>query len=259
VPWLDEQLDVSRSPASERSASSQGTPEARQTGVLLNQRASSARRRLHKVLEQWVSFCLEHQVRNSAPTQEEPPRMHMARWPSGSAGASTAWPGGPRRTTRAAASRPPSKHAREVVLWKPPVRVFLGKCGLPIPLTDGRHQGGRCQGDVYAAEDATALNDVGHCRSCGQKHLVAGMREKLEAELDSRLCTAAEIARMMVYLGADGSSDKLRDRVTQPDQPVAQPRRHHAHAVRGHPRGRRAALPVRRGQGPARCRVQARG
>jgi hypothetical protein len=206
VPWLDEQLDVSIS--GQRAVNLRGGTGGG-GGVLLNQRASAARRRLHRVLEQWVKFCTEHQVRNSAPTQN-PPRMHigpMAEWLSWRVDGLAWWPSAynARSGIQAAVN-----HAREVVLWKPPVQVFLGKCGLPIDIDDKEV---RCPGDVYAAEEATRLTDVGFCRTCGQKHLVAGMREKLEAELDRRLCTAAEIARMMVYLGADGSSDKLRERV----------------------------------------------
>jgi hypothetical protein len=213
VPWLDEELDVSIS--GQRSvhfqpghASASGS-----TDVLLNRRASAARRRLHRVLAQWVKFCLTHDVRNSAPDHLRPPDTTrdqlrvMAEWLSWRVDGLAWWPEAYHARSGLEAA---VNHAREVVLWKPPVRIFLGKCGLPISIEDKNL---RCPGDVYAAEDATALDDVGHCRTCGQAHLVAGMRAKLEAELDGRLCTAAEIARMMVYLGADGASERLRGRV----------------------------------------------
>src|SRR4051812_3871471 len=72
VPWLDEQLDVSIT--GQRSVHFQPghSGGSSSTGVMLNQHASAARRRLHRVLTQWVNFCLDHHVRNSAPTQEAP-------------------------------------------------------------------------------------------------------------------------------------------------------------------------------------------
>jgi hypothetical protein len=204
VPWLDEQLDVSI--AGQRAVSLQPGFGSSSGGVLLNQRASAARRRLHRVLEQWVKFCLEHDVRNSAPTQD-PPRMHigpMAEWLSWRVDGLAWWPSAYHARSGLEAA---VKHATEVVTWKPPKRIFLGKCKLPIDPEDPQ---ARCNGDVYAIEDA----DVGRCRSCGQKHLVLEARERLEAELDDRLYTAAEIAQMMVYLGAQSlDRGKLRERV----------------------------------------------
>lgn len=210
VPWLDEQLDVSI--AGQRAVTLRGSSGS-SGGVLVNARASAARRRLHRVLAQWVRFCLDHQVRNSAPAGQRPPDLErdsltvLAEWLSWRVDGLAWWPSAynARSGIKAAVD-----HATTVVDWKPPVRSFLGKCGLPLlVIDDDRAKTVRCQGDVYATEGA----EKAHCCSCGQAHLVTDQREKLEAELDSRLYTAAEIARMMVYLGADGSSTKLRDRV----------------------------------------------
>lgn len=211
VPWLDEQLDVSIS--GQRAVSLQPGRAVGGGGVLLNQRASAARRRLEKVIDQWVKFCLEHDVRNSAPTQKPPHEKagmtERAQWLSWRVDGLAWWPSAYHARSGIAAA---VEHAHTVVLWKPPVRVFLGKCGLPIDVADKTL---RCQGDVYAAEDATSLDSLGYCRSCSQEHLVAGMREKLEAELDGRLCTVAEIARMMVYLGADVPRRRVANRLYQ--------------------------------------------
>lgn len=214
VPWLDEQLDVSIS--GQRAVSLQPGQSTGVGGVLLNQRASAALRRLNRVIDQWVKFCLEHDVRNSAPNQDPPHERagltERAQWLSWRVDGLAWWPSAYHAKTGIEHA---VDHAREVVLWKPPVRVFLGKCSVLVPITSGELvKIVECQGDVYAARlDNEQLADKGYCRSCSTEHWTPGMREKLEAELDGQLCTAAEIARMMVYLGADGDPDKLRERV----------------------------------------------
>lgn len=84
--------------------------------------------------------------------------------------------------------------AREVVDLRP-ARQYLGEC-----------EGPECHGSVFV-EDG---QDVAVCRACGAMRLAANLRDDRLTELDDRLCTAAEIARLIAHLGKRDDRDKIR-------------------------------------------------
>lgn len=85
--------------------------------------------------------------------------------------------------------------AREVIDLKPE-RQYLGEC------TD-------CGGRVYAEKG----QDVAVCQRCGALAVAENLRGDRLAELDDRLCTAAEIAGLVTHLGLRGDRDKVRKRI----------------------------------------------
>ena len=95
-----------------------------------------------------------------------------------------------------------------IVFWKRRNRVYLGTCGAVETDEDGNDTE-PCPGEVYADEG----EPVGFCDECGQGATVVVKRAALEDELDSRLYTAAEIARLSTFLGLDAPRDQVRKRV----------------------------------------------
>lgn len=81
--------------------------------------------------------------------------------------------------------------AREVIDLKLP-RQYLGECA--------------CTGALYVEEG----QDVAVCRGCGALAVAANLRDDRLAELDSQLCTAAEIARLVAHLGRRTDRDRIR-------------------------------------------------
>ena len=93
---------------------------------------------------------------------------------------------------------------------RPPDLVFAGKCGTIVETDgepgDGTARGGvghwRCDKSLYAEPGRPTVR----CTRCGATHDVADRRAQLLTELDNQLCTAAEIAKLVVHLGDLGVS-----------------------------------------------------
>jgi hypothetical protein len=102
-----------------------------------------------------------------------------------------------------------ARAARTVALWQPRQRMFIGICEGTEP-TDTQPSR-PCSGKVYAEQDA----DAGLCDKCGRPYLTWKKRSAMEAELDARLYSAAEIARLSTYLGLDMSRERIRKWINQ--------------------------------------------
>lgn len=93
----------------------------------------------------------------------------------------------------------------EQLIDAPVLVEFLGECELP------NDDGQPCGGDVYAGPD----DAYGECRRC--KGLCDAQQQRLTllTWLDERLMTAAEIARMTVWLGLRMDREQVRKRINQ--------------------------------------------
>lgn len=85
-------------------------------------------------------------------------------------------------------------------------RVYLGACTAHV-------DGEVCDGGVYAFEGD--LQGTCSADDCEATYSVAASRQGLEEALDSQLCTAAEIARLSVYLGLRADRGTIRKRINQ--------------------------------------------
>lgn len=81
-------------------------------------------------------------------------------------------------------------------------RQYLGTC---TSMTTGVP----CGGGIYAAH----AQPTGYCGRCRAEYDTAASRQILEDALDSRLCTAAEVAELSVYLGLREGRDRVEKRV----------------------------------------------
>lgn len=88
-------------------------------------------------------------------------------------------------------------HAEQVI-DNPPAPAYLGAC--PVP---------GCDGGIYSRHGS----DLAVCRVCGAAVPAAERRDALLAELDDRLVTAAEAARLCTYLGLRDSRERVRVRL----------------------------------------------
>lgn len=89
------------------------------------------------------------------------------------------------------------EHAEQVI-DNPPAPAYLGTCPTPD-----------CPGAVYSR----AGSDLAVCRACGAAVPATERRDALLAELDDRLVTAAEAARLSTYLGLRDPRERVRARL----------------------------------------------
>lgn len=94
--------------------------------------------------------------------------------------------------------------AAQWVIDRPLQRQFLGDCA-----TDW--QGNDCGGRIYGR----ASKPEAKCDTCGGVYQAEALRAHLLKELDDRLASAAEIARLSTYLGLTQARDQVRKRINQ--------------------------------------------
>lgn len=205
VPWLAEELEVSIT--RQRGAAITGGPRSTEHGLPWQEHASDAERGLRHALVTWVRWCEDERVRHSSPNPDSPADTlaAMSRWLMWRVdGLAFTDLGG--EAVEAIVSA--VAEAGRVVFWKRRQRTYLGPCearqvdehGIP---------GEPCPGDVYADSEA----EFGACEDCGFPYKVDQRRADLEQRLDDRLCTAAEVARMAVFLGLEVPRDRVRQTV----------------------------------------------
>lgn len=171
------------------------------TGLPWHERAAEAQRALHGLLVTWVRFCIEEDVRGPHIDAPADKIAALASWLSTRLHGLALLDIGPEaldEITDAAAE------CHRIVFWKRRNRIYLGPCG-----ADSEDYDEPCPGEVYAEEG----EPVGYCDLCGQGATVAVKRSAMEADLDARLYTAAEIAHLATYLGLDVPREQVRRRV----------------------------------------------
>lgn len=201
-PGLDEELEVTIT--RQRGAAIEGGPaNSGETSLPWHDKASEAQRELHNALSTWVRLCDDEHVRHQASHDRLPADTiaAMSRWllwrVDGLAFHEAGYEA-VRDVSRA------TERVRNIVFFKPAPRMYLGPC-------DETHEDGPCPGDVYASQDAAD----GYCDLCGKDYPVDARRASMEATLDDRLFTAAEIAHLATYLGLDVDRERVRKIVNQ--------------------------------------------
>jgi hypothetical protein len=204
MTWLDEQIDVSITRQKGVNLNSGGSKSA-ETPIPWHDKAAEARRHLHGILVLWVKYCTDENVRGTptwAPRDNLPSMARFLLHCTHGLSLLDIGPDAHDEITKAVAD------CERIIFWKKRSRSYLGPCEARTLDEDG-HDVGVCTGDVYAEEDA----DIGKCDLCGEGVTVVIRQGELNKKLDSRLCTAAELARICVYLGLDAPRDKVRKKV----------------------------------------------
>lgn len=193
VPWLVEQLDISVTRQRGKRTGAGG-------GEVLPwlDRAAIAQRRIAGLLDTTVRLCQAAHVRNQSPYQGPPTRGPVAasKW--------LLWrvDGLPHVRVFPDLLRASVHTERNVlhVIDCEPDLLYLGQCG-----NDG------CDGAVFAFNG----EDTGKCRACRATYDVDRRRAALFADLDDKLCTAAELAHLTTYLDLGVDRAKVRKLINQ--------------------------------------------
>jgi hypothetical protein len=180
---LAEELDVTRYRLSAVAAWS-GAPVAGGTTPLpFDPRAAQAALELHRVLDVWAAR-LETAANPGRPVHT----AGLARWLTHRHDELAGRPDAP----AAAVDIGRVVTAGWRAVDRPADRVYAGACD--------------CGEQLYAGPTAATVV----CRGCDSEHVIATRRERMLAELDSRLMTGAEIARLGTYFGQITDRERAR-------------------------------------------------
>lgn len=165
-----------------------------------NMGAADALRHLKALLVSWALFCEAENVRNSDPRTDplgegDDTTVALSRWLLWRVDGLTLHDQGGEAVDQITSA---VAHCQRVI-DRPADRQFLGACDL-------------CQnGRLYAAPHS----DRAVCDQCESGRDANQLRANLLSELDDRLCTASEIARLSTYLGLRADRDQVRKRINQ--------------------------------------------
>lgn len=160
---------------------------------------SMARDNLRAVMVAWVLFCHQEQIRNQSPHVGLPADTLQAMsrymlWRVDGLGLHDIGPTAVEEITSAV-----DKCRR--LIDRPADRQYLGQCPACAAVGD--------DGRLYAKPGGA----MARCNGCGEQADAAALRTRLLAELDDRLCTAAEVAELSTYLGLPDDRERIRKRI----------------------------------------------
>lgn len=204
IRWLDEELETTMT--RQKSATIDGGSPSAERGLPWHDKAADARRTLHSLLVLWVRFCGEEGVRGAPARQPRDTLGSLSAWLLNVTHGLTLLDIGSDAVdeiTDAVAE------AERIVFWKRKSRDYLGTCGQVVKDDDGEVISLSCPGEVYAEEG----DQIGTCDDCGQGVTVVIRKADLNQQLDDRLFTAAEIARLATFLGLKQPREKVRTKV----------------------------------------------
>lgn len=195
VPWLDEQLEVTVTRSSGIDYRTLGGAKATEAPSPVHWAASEARGHLKALLVSWVLFCSEESVRSSDPADGLPADNlpALSRW--------MLW-----RVDGLALHDIGIEAVGEIseaiqtchrLIDRHPERQYLGSCDV---CNSGR---------IYARPGSNSAK----CDACDSSVDAGERRANLLKQLDDRLCTAAEIARLSTYLGLKADREQVRKRI----------------------------------------------
>lgn len=199
IPWLDEELEVTITKRKgidyRRVGGGKGGTLEQPSPPEWN--ASSARTHLKGVLVAWVKFCAEEHVRHSSPHPGIPTDdlTAISRWLMWRVDGLALHDIGPEAVDEITSA---VAHCHRLI-DRPADRQYLGVCD--------ECEGGR----LYARPGGSWAK----CNNCEAATNAEQLRGKLLTELDDRLCTAAEIARLSTYLGLRADRESVRKRINQ--------------------------------------------
>lgn len=204
MTWRDEEIDISITRQKGVNLNSGGSRSA-ETPIPWHDKAAEARRHMHAILRLWVRYCTDENVRGRPGFTPRDTLPSLARYLGPCTHGLTLLEIGPdayEEITKAAAE------CDRIIFWKRRNRLYLGPCERTITDEEGT-DAGPCPGDVYADEDAA----VGNCDLCGDGVTVVVRQGELNDKLDSRLCTAAELATICVHLGLQAPRERVHKMV----------------------------------------------
>jgi hypothetical protein len=200
IKWLDEELEttVGRQQGIDYRRVGGGKGAKKTTPQPVNWTAAGARSHLRTLLVSWVLFCNDEGIRNQSPhvglpADNLPAMGAYLLWRVDGLAWHDIGPDAVEELTDAV------KQCHRLI-DRPADRQFLGTCQ-------------QCDegGNLYAAPGGK----IARCDVCDAKAEASVLRAALLAELDDRLCTAAEIAHLSTYLGLKANRDAVRKRVNQ--------------------------------------------
>lgn len=191
--------DIEITMTRQRAAVTTGAPGSSASSLPFHERAGDARRELHNLLGTWARMCMEEGVGPKRDCPRNDP-AHLAAW------LLPCVPGLQQHDAGHDAVIEIQQAIAEcsrIIFWKRRNRLYLGPCAY------GASGDGECDGDTYAEEGAS----VGYCEACGAGLTVVIRQGELDADLASRLLTAAEIADWAKRMGVDANRNAIRKRV----------------------------------------------
>jgi hypothetical protein len=204
ITWVSEEIDISIT--RQKGSNINGGSRSAETPLPWHDKASEAGRHLHDILVSWVKFCTDETVRGAPNWIPRDNLPSLSRWLLHCTHGLSLHEIGPdayEEITKAVSD------CERIIFWKRRNRIYLGPCRRPVVDEEGGTVVEACPGEVYAEEG----QPVGNCDSCGQGVTVVVRQAELNDELDRRLCTAAELARICVFLGLDVPRNAVRKKV----------------------------------------------
>lgn len=205
VPWLVEQLEISvtgqKGVDYRRVGGSKGGKKATERPSPVSWGPSEARAHLRSLLVSWCRFCAEEGVRHQSLSSELPADdlIAMSRWLLNRVDGLMLHDIGSDAVDEITSA---VAHCHRLV-DRPAERQYLGSCDIDP---------GHCMtGRLYSR----AGSRWARCDNCDGTVDGDKIRTRLLAELEDRLCTASEIARLSTYLGLKADRDAVRKRINQ--------------------------------------------
>jgi len=201
IPWLDEELEITVSRQKgvdyRRVGGGKGGKKPTERPLPADMGASEARTHLRGVLVSWVRFCADEGVRNASPHPGIPDDTLIAisKWLLWRVDGLTLLDIGTEAVDEITSA---VAHCHRLI-DRPAEQQYLGACSV----CDGGH--------LYARPGSRWAR----CGGCDAAEDADDRRSKLLDELDDRLCTAAEIARLSTYMGLKVDRETVRKRVNQ--------------------------------------------
>lgn len=196
--WLGEELETSvtrqRGVDYSRGASGKGGRKARDRPLPASQGPAGARDHLRAVLVSWVRFCEAGAVRSSdhRPGLPADTLEAMSRWLLWRVDGLGLHELGAHAVDEIGQAVDRARRAID----SPPERQYLGVCP-------------SCGGGLWTSRGSAWAR----CANCGQQVDAATIRDQLLTDLEDRLVTAAEAARLITGLGIATERDALRRRI----------------------------------------------
>lgn len=197
VPWLDEQLEITTTRTSGIDYRTLGGAKSTETPSPVHWAASEARTHLKALLVSWVLFCDAEAVRSSDPRAGLPEDNlgALSRWLLWRVDGLALLDIGPEAVNEIT----DAVQTCHRLIDHHPERQYLGGCDM----CDGGH--------LYARPGGKWAT----CDACDASHDATTIRERLVKELEDRLYTAAEIAKLSTYLGLKAGREQVRKRINQ--------------------------------------------
>ena len=200
VPWLTEELEISISGQKgvdyRRSGGSKGAKKPAERPSPVAWGPAEARSHLRQILVAWVRFCDDEQVRHQGGVEFPADDLSsISRWLLCRVDGLMLLEIGEEAIDEITSA---VAHCHRLV-DRPAERQYLGICTM-------------CEvGRLYARSGSKWAR----CNECGLGIEADTIRERLLADLDDRLCTAAEIAHLSTYLGLKAGREQVRKRINQ--------------------------------------------